>query len=115
MKLHQNISSLPFYLIFLILLSATVSYPFFWDTIQLASKQAHFFYETGFHSIILPNEIDSGHIPSLGIYLALLWKIMGKSLIVSHLAMLPFVMGIVFQSILLVRRLFSSDWYFYAL
>ena len=115
MKLRPNISSLPFYLIFLILLSATVRYPFFWDTIQLASKQAHFFYDTGFHSIILPNEIDSGHIPSLGIYLALLWKIAGKSLIISHLTMLPFVMGIVYQSILLVRRFFSSDWYHYAL
>lgn len=115
MNLRLNISTLPFYLIFIILWSATVRYPFFWDTVQLASKHAHFFYETGFHSIILPNEIDSGHIPTLGIYLALIWKITGKSLIISHLAMLPFVMGIVYQSLLLVRRFFSSDWYYYAL
>lgn len=70
MNIRQYIKYLPTYLFFFILLLATVKYPFFWDTVQLASKHAHFFYETDFHSIILPNEIDSGHIPTLGIYLA---------------------------------------------
>ena len=94
---------------------STIKFPFFWDTIQLASKHAHFFWESNFSGIILPAEIDSGHIPSLGIYLALIWKIFGKTLIISHLAMLPFVLGIVYQSILLVRRLFSNEWHYYAL
>jgi hypothetical protein len=92
-----------------------VQYSFFWDTVQLASKHAHFFYETDFRSIILPNEIDSGHIPTLGFYLALIWKIAGKTLMVSHLSMLPFVIGIVCQTIILVRRHFSKEWHYYAL
>jgi hypothetical protein len=115
MNIRQHISFLPFYLIFIILFLATISFPFFWDTIQLASKHAHFFYESDFRSIILPNEIDSGHIPSLGIYLALIWKIAGKSIVVSHLAMMPFVLGIVFQSSLLIRRLFTREWQNYVL
>jgi hypothetical protein len=115
MKIFQQFKYLPVYLFFLLLFFATVTFPFFWDTVQLASKHAHFFYESGFKSIILPNEIDSGHIPSLGIYIALIWKIAGKSLVISHLAMLPFVLGIVYQSVLLIKKIFSDEWHYYAL
>jgi hypothetical protein len=115
MKIREHIKYLPFYLFFFILWLTTVKFPFFWDTIQLASKHAHFFYESNFSGIILPNEIDSGHIPALGIYLALVWKIAGKSLVISHLAMLPFVMGIVYQTIILTRGIFSARWHTYAL
>lgn len=98
-QIRHSIIYVFLYFIFALLVLGTAQFPFFWDTIQLGSKHAHYFYETNFRSIILPNEIDSGHIPSLGIYLALVWKIAGKSLVISHLAMLPFVMGIVFQSL----------------
>ena len=70
--------------------------PFFWDTIQLASKHGHFFYETNFRSMILPEVIDSGHPPVFGMYMAAIWKIFGKTLSASHFAMLPFLWGIVF-------------------
>lgn len=70
--------------------------PFFWDTVQLASKHAHFFYDTDFQSIILPVEIDSGHPPLFGMYIAGAWKLFGKTLAVSHFAMLPFLWGIIF-------------------
>lgn len=69
---------------------------FFWDTVQLASRHAHFFYENNFRSFILPNEIDSGHPPIFGAWLALAWKLFGKTLPVSHFAMLPFLWGIIF-------------------
>jgi hypothetical protein len=69
---------------------------FFWDTVQLASKQGHYIYETGFQSFILPIEIDSGHPPLFGTYLAVVWKLFGKTLPASHFAMLPFLFGIIF-------------------
>ncbi len=69
---------------------------FFWDTVQLGSKHAHWYDDHGFRSLLLPEEFDSGHPPTFGIYLALLWQWFGKSLMVSHLAMLPFLLGIVF-------------------
>ncbi len=70
-------------------------HPFFWDTIQLGSRHAHWYFENDFRNLLLPDEIDSGHPPAFGMYLALLWKVFGKSLAVSHFAMLPFLMGIV--------------------
>lgn len=67
---------------------------FFWDTVQLASKHGHFFYENNFSRLILPPEIDSGHLPAFGMYIAFCWKLFGKTLAVSHFAMLPFLLGI---------------------
>ncbi len=72
---------------------------FFWDTVQLASKHGHFFYENDFSSLLLPDAIDSGHPPFFGMYVALFWKIFGKTLIISHLSMLPFLMGITLQAL----------------
>jgi len=103
------------YIAFLLLVLATARMPFFWDTIQFASRHSDYFYKSGFKNIILPNEIDSGHIPTLGIYIAAVWKLFGRSLFVSHIAMLPFVMGIVWQSVKLSKTLFDKKWYFAAL
>ena len=65
--------------------------PFFWDSIQLTSKQANHFFENGYRSFILPQEIDSGHPPFMGIYMSLWWHLLGRTILVSHLAILPFV------------------------
>lgn len=64
---------------------------FFWDTIQLGSKHAHFYFNNGLKWEFLPEEFNSGHIPAFGYYLACCWILLGKTLIVSHLAMLPFI------------------------
>lgn len=85
-----------FYVPFLLLVAFAVvgvrHHVFFWDTIQLGSKHAHWFYENNFQHLLLPEEIDSGHPPIFGLYLAALWKLVSKSLIVSHFAMLPFLL-----------------------
>jgi hypothetical protein len=100
------------YLLFSLPVVLTAGQPFFWDTLQLASRHAHFFYETGFSSLFLPNDMDSGHIPAFGFYLALIWKVFGKTLVASHLSMLPFVLGAVFFTRKLTGLLFSTkyDW-----
>lgn len=67
--------------------------PFFWDNVLLASKIAHFYYDTGFATLILPNVLDSGHPPFYGLYLAIVWTIFGHSLPAAHWAMLPFFIG----------------------
>lgn len=69
---------------------------FFWDTIQLGSKHAHWYYENHFKYLLLPTEIDSGHPPVFGMYLAAMWQVFGKSLIVSHFAILPFLFGMIY-------------------
>ncbi len=52
--------------------------------------------------------MDSGHIPVFGMFLALMWKLFGRSLAVSHLAMLPFVAGAVWATRKLVNHLFKT-------
>jgi hypothetical protein len=85
---------------------------FFWDTILLSSKYAHWFIQTNFQSFILPADLDAIHPPTFGLYLALVWKCFGKSLLVSHLAMLPFLFGIVWQLYLLCSYFFKKKYLF---
>src|SRR4051794_38753575 len=94
----------PFLCFYILLTFFVLHNSFFWDTIQLGSKQAHWFYDHNFKFFFLPEIIDSGHPPSFGIYLAICWKLFGKSLPVSHLAMLPFLLGIVIQVYLLLKK-----------
>lgn len=70
---------------------------FFWDAVQLGSRHAHYYLESNFSSLILPTSIDSGHIPSFGFSLALIWKYIDKNTITSHIFMFPFVIGLVYQ------------------
>lgn len=84
------------------------NHSFFWDTIQLGSKHAHFYYESNFSALLLPVEIDSGHPPYFGMYLAACWKTFGKSLVVSHWAMFPFLLILLIQWIRLGRRLIGQ-------
>ncbi len=102
-SIEKHFPLIPFYCFFLVLTLLSLDHIFFWDTVQLASMQAHHFFENGLNNTLLPNKIDSGHIPAFGFYLAILWKIFGKTLWVSHLAILPFLLGIVWQSNTLIR------------
>ncbi len=76
-------------------------FPFFWDTIQLGARQALHIYET--RSYLLPDAIDSGHPPGFGAYLSLWWRLLGPSVWVSHLAMLPWVCLLLTQLLLIGR------------
>lgn len=98
-----------FYLSALILTIIVRNNSFFWDTVQLGSIHGQFYFDNNFSSFLLPENIDSGHPPTFGIYLALVWKIFGKSLITSHFAMLPFLIGIIFQLQKIVKYFFKNS------
>jgi hypothetical protein len=89
--------------------------PFFWDTVQLASKHAHFFYENGLRWAPLPPVMDSGHPPLLGYYLACCWTVLGKTLPVSHWAMLPFLIGCHYFVIQIARRWLGEHMFMWAI
>jgi hypothetical protein len=91
-----------FYIIFFLAVSlvytlSNASHFFFWDTISQVSAPANWYFDTGFRHFFIPDEIATGHPTFVPMYIALLWKLFGKSLLVSHLAMFPFVFGILFQ------------------
>jgi hypothetical protein len=93
------------------IMSVAVSHNcFFWDTVQLGSKHAHYFYEQHFYALLLEDGIDSGHIPVFGAYIGLCWTLFGKSLPVSHLCMLPFLFGIAYESILLLKKIIPPSY-----
>lgn len=83
---------------------------FFWDTIQLASQHGSYYYFNNFSELLLPEEFDSGHIPAFGMYIALVWKLFGRTIEVSHMAMLPFAVGIVWQLYNLCKRFVSEKY-----
>lgn len=87
--------------------------PFFWDTMT-KGKRALWFYENGFQ-LLLPLDLDSGHPPFFPLYLASVWKLFGKSLLVSHLSMLPLLIGVAWQLLLLCRRFLRGQFFVIAL
>ncbi len=92
---HSALSPIAVTLFYLILTYWASGFPFFWDNVLLASKYAHHFYEHGLETWIVPISIDAGHPPFYGLYLAGCWKVFGKTLAVSHWAIFPFIVGIV--------------------
>jgi hypothetical protein len=112
---REFLSLLPFFLVYTVITRLVSDHAFFWDTIQLASKQAHWYFDNNFKYLLLPDSIDSGHIPAFGISLAIFWKVFHKSLLVSHLFMLPFLIGIVYQAYRLITRFFQRKNVYYAL
>lgn len=87
----------------------SAGHAFFWDTIQLGSKHAHHYYEQDFASFLLPESIDSGHPPYFGMYLAVCWSLFGQTLPVSHWAMFPFLLLLLFQWYVLGKRLVGRN------
>ena len=90
---------IPTALFFLNLVLIVRTIPYFWDTIQFASLHAEYFLRTDFGTILLSDAIDSGNPPFFGMYVALLWKTIGKTLITSHLAIFPFLLIIVWSTV----------------
>ncbi|MFN8255229.1 MAG: hypothetical protein U0W24_06035 [Bacteroidales bacterium] len=115
LKVSDFIKLIPFFLFFTLLTWLVSDHIFFGDTIQLGAKHGLFFYENNFSAFLLPDNLDSGHIPAFGMYLAVCWKIFGKSLWVSHFAILPFLIGIVWQSFILLRKYIHARYIYYAL
>jgi hypothetical protein len=105
-----SLLTLPFFVFVVWATWAVRGHFFFWDTVQLASQHAQFFYDTSFSTFLLPDEMDSGHPPTFGFYLAFIWRVFGKSLESSHLAMLPFLFGIVWQSWRVGERVLGEGW-----
>jgi hypothetical protein len=78
--------------------------PFFWDSVNQVSVPANWYFDNNFRHLFLPDEIATGHPTFVSMYLALVWKIFGRSLFYSHMAMFPFIFGIFYQLYKLIIR-----------
>lgn len=101
-----------FLLILLVVFSLEI--PFFWDEVHYIGT-AFSIYDSNFQSFIPRLEHDQGNFPFYGFYMALSWKLLGKSVTVSHFAMLPILTGIVWEYFMISKRIIPSKWLFFVL
>jgi hypothetical protein len=94
---------LPFFILLTLLTIFSFNIPFFWDS-TFFSGLSIYFYENGMNGLIAPESFDTGGFPMYSIYLTALWKCFGKTLLVSHLAMLPFLFGLLYEFFKLAKR-----------
>ncbi len=94
---------LPFFVFFILFALITLDLPFFWDKDIFFSRLAHWLPENRY-SPVLPDTLDPGYPPALAWLLAGTWHIFGINLPVMHLLMLPFTLGIIWQTHLLLRQ-----------
>lgn len=112
----EKISLLGLLLFYLIVGLLSLQLPFFWgDAIVQSSIYAQWYYDHDFTRFFIPVEHNQGHPPFFGIYLAICWKIFGQNLVVSHLAMLPFLIGIAIQFFHIARYFLSGTFLIFAL
>jgi hypothetical protein len=74
----------------------------FWDNVLFISKMGGYLYEHNIFNWLLPDSIDPGHPPFTGFLNSFGWKLLGKKLWVSHLIMIPFIYGLLYQVFLLI-------------
>jgi hypothetical protein len=99
---------LPFFAFFILFAIVTLKLPFFWDKDIYFSHLAHWL---PFHhySPLLPDSLDAGYPAALAWLLAGTWKIFGISLPAMHLLMLPFTLGIIWQTFRLLQQFIPEN------
>ena len=98
---------LPVFIFLLLLTIFSINIPFFWDG-TFFSGLSLYFYDNGFNGFIAPQGNDTGGFPLFSAYLTFMWKCFGKTLLVSHIAMLPFLIGIAYEYFKLAKRFVSK-------
>jgi hypothetical protein len=88
--------------------------PFFWDG-TFFSETAIAFYEGRFSAFDCPEGLDNVTFPVFSAYLAFVWKLFSKSLLVSHMAMLPFLLGICYEFYKLAGRFLNERFVAFAM
>ena len=81
----------------LVILFISRNFGMFWDNILFTTISGDYLYNNGVFNWDFPLNIDTGHPPLLGTLLAIAWKILGQKLWVTHLVILPFTVGILYQ------------------
>ena len=108
----------PFIVVFVYALLTVMSMNncYFWDNIQQISKEAHWFYQTDFKSLLMPAQnsgaeiIATGyHPPLMGIMTAGLWKIFGYKLWVSHVFSFLWALVLIYNGWKLLLKLLPEN------
>lgn len=90
--------------IFLVLKFFTLDNCFFWDNVAGYSMPANYLLDHGFLSFVYPSNYVS-EPPLAHMYLATLWSVFGKNLLIAHLSVTVFSIGVIWQIYRLCERL----------
>ncbi|RHJ84385.1 glycosyltransferase family 39 protein [Parabacteroides sp. AM08-6] len=91
-------------LVFIILKCFTLDNCFFWDGIAGWSMPANYLLQHGFFSFVYPPEYVA-EPPLAHLYLAMLWSLFGRNLLVAHVAIAVFSVGVIWQTYNLSKRI----------
>ena len=102
-------------IVYILLTMICINHCYFWDNIQQISKEAHWFYRTDFHQLLMPAQ-NSGaeivatgyHPPLMGIMTAVLWKVFGYKIWVSHAFILFWALVLIFNVWKILKGLFPE-------
>lgn len=82
---------------------------FFWDNIVQLSIPANWYYDNNFANLYIPSNIGTGHPTFISMYVALVWKIFGQSLAITHFAFFPFIYGFLLETYKLIKNFVATD------
>ncbi len=108
-KSYRIYVNLTFLLFSALLVYFTKDFPLYWDNLVQLSVPANYYYDTDFRHFFIPDAIATGHPTFVSMYFAGLWKLFGRSLLVSHIAMFPFIFGTLFQLRRFIHNLTIRD------
>jgi 4-amino-4-deoxy-L-arabinose transferase-like glycosyltransferase len=78
--------------------------PFYGDAVAGNSRAAWNIYDSGFTTFLFPEHYDPGHPTLIPLLFAVLWRIFGPGLWISHLFQFLFSFGIVFFTIKIAKK-----------
>jgi len=81
----------------------------FWDSVTILSKPATYLFNTGLFHFHYPADIDNADPQLVPFYIALAWKIFGRSILVTHLAFLPILISILTAIFHLAKKIFPRE------
>lgn len=82
---------------------------FFWDNVTFGYKMGNHLFYNGLFNFHFPNEFDPGHPPFLAFILASSWKLFGKNLLVSHIALAPFIYGFFCATLFILQTVYEKQ------
>lgn len=103
-------------LVFITLTIIGFDYCFFWDNIQLTSKDAHWYFLQNSFELIIPKTAPeggvsgTGHPPLMGLMSSFLWKIFGYKLAVIHVFILGWSILLIYNLNKLTQRFFTHSY-----
>jgi hypothetical protein len=84
---------------------------FFWDSVTILSRPATYLFNHGLFNFIYPSNFENGDPQLVPFYIASVWKIFGRSLVVTHLAFLPILIVNLYLLFRLIKRIFPQNLY----